>query len=318
MIGALAEERMTTQALRDRLAVLACEVRFGERLAPYTTFQVGGPADALALPRDEGELAELLGRCRSEGLPVTVLGGGANTLVRDGGVRGVTVALIRGFRGLRLLDEGDKGGLIESGAGEKIPALVRFAAEGGWEGLECLAGVPGTVGGAVAMNAGTATRWVQEVVEGVRWISLAEGGAEWLPKEGLTFEYRHTQLPAPGLILAARFRVRRGDANALRDYLRRHAAVRRERQPWGVPCAGSIFRNPPGDYAGRLIEAAGLKGRRVGGAEVSRVHANFLVNRGGASASDVLRLIEEVRAELRARFGVELVLELHVIGEDAS
>ena len=312
----LAEEEMAL-GLDLKLAGLACEIRFGERLAPYTTFQVGGPADALALPKDEAELAGLIARCLAEGLPVSVLGGGANTLVRDGGIHGVVVCLVNGFRQLGVAEEGEAP-IVEAGAGVKIPQLVRFAAERGLAGLECLAGVPGTVGGALAMNAGTAERFVGEAVESIRWARLSGGGVETLPASALAFVYREARFPEPGVVTAVRFRLSRGDAGALRAYLKENAAVRRERQPWGVPCAGSIFRNPPGERAGRLIEAAGLKGRRVGGAEVSRVHANFLVNCGGARAADVMELIEVVRARVREVHGLELQLELKIVGEDAT
>ena len=313
MKSCLVEEEMAS-GLEGRLAGLACEVRFGERLAPYTTFQVGGPADALALPKDEAELVELIARCWAEGLPMSVLGGGANTLVRDGGIRGAVICLVNGFRELGLV-EGDAL-LVEAGAWVKIPALVRFAAERGLEGVECLAGVPGTVGGALAMNAGTAERYAGEAVESVRWARLAGGGVETLPASRITFVYRGARLPEPGVVTSVRFRLRKGDAEALRAYLKEHAAMRRERQPWGVPCAGSVFRNPPGERAGRLIDAAGLKGRRVGGAEVSRVHANFLVNCGGATAADVLELIGVVRARVREAHGLDLELELKIAGED--
>ncbi|MBI2178840.1 MAG: UDP-N-acetylmuramate dehydrogenase [Candidatus Tectomicrobia bacterium] len=315
MRGCLVEEEMVV-GLERKLAGLACEVRFGERLAPYTTFQVGGLADAFALPKDEAELVELIARCRAEGLRMTILGGGANTLIRDGGIRGVVICLVNGFREIGLV--ADDALLVEAGAGVKIPQLVRFAADRGLDGVECLAGVPGTVGGALAMNAGTAERFVGESVESIRWARLSGGMVETLPASRLTFIYREARFPEPGVVTAVRFRLRRGDAEALRVYLKENAALRRERQPWGVPCAGSIFRNPPGERAGRLIEAAGLKGRRVGGAEVSRVHANFLVNRGGATAADVLELIGEVQARVREAHGLNLELELKIVGEDVS
>ncbi|MBI1724057.1 MAG: UDP-N-acetylmuramate dehydrogenase [Candidatus Tectomicrobia bacterium] len=315
MRGCLVEEEMVV-GLERKLAGLACEVRFGERLAPYTTFQVGGPADAFALPKDEAELVELIARCRAEGLRMIILGGGANTLIRDGGIRGVVICLVNGFREIGLV--ADDALLVEAGAGVKIPQLVRFAADRGLDGVECLAGVPGTVGGALAMNAGTAERFVGESVESIRWARLSGGMVETLPASRLTFIYREARFPEPGVVTAVRFRLRRGDAEALRVYLKENAALRRERQPWGVPCAGSIFRNPPGERAGRLIEAAGLKGRRVGGAEVSRVHANFLVNRGGATAADVLELIGEVQARVREAHGLDLELELKIVGEDVS
>lgn len=304
--------------LAAKLKGLACEVRFGEPLAPFTTFQVGGPADALVLPKDERELLEAIERCREEELPITVLGGGANTLVRDGGVRGVVISLFQGFREIRLMEESEESALIEAEAGVKIPALVRYAAEHGWEGTECLAGVPGTIGGALAMNAGTAERYIEHAVESVRWIKLSGGGIETLPAEGIRFSYREGRLPESGIVTCVRFRLSRSDPERLRTYLLEDAAKRRQRQPWGLPCAGSIFRNPPGDRAGRLIEAAGQKGRQLGGAQVSEVHGNFFVNRGGATAADLLALVEAVRDEVRKRNRVELVLELNVIGEEAS
>ncbi len=317
MSGPLLEGPVTS-GLEEKLKDLACEFRFEEPLAPFTTFQVGGPADVLALPKEESELEVVIERCRKEGLAITLLGGGANTLVRDGGVRGVVISLVQGFREIETLEERDDTALIGAGAGVKIPALVRYAAERGWEGTECLAGVPGTIGGALAMNAGTAERYIEKAVESVRWIRFSGGGAETLPAGNIRFSYRNARLPEPGVVTGVQFRLSRTDPGRLRALLQKDAAARRERQPWGLPCAGSIFRNPPGDRAGRLIEASGMKGHRVGGAQVSEVHGNFFVNRGGATAEDLLSLIEEVRSEVRRQFSVDLVLELNVIGEDAS
>ena len=312
-----AEEVMTLD-MAEKLKGLGCEILFGEMLAPYTTFQVGGPADALALPVTEDELVQLIERCRAEALPVTVLGGGANTLVRDGGVRGVVVAFPKAFRGIEVVEESAERVLLEARAGEKIPTLVRFAAERGWAGVECLAGVPGTVGGALAMNAGTAESYIEDAVESVRWIRLDGGAPERIPAKDLRFSYRRAELPAPGVVLSVRFSLTPADAGALQEQLRRSAVQRRERQPWGVPCAGSIFKNPPGERAGVLIESAGLKGMRVGGAQVSEVHGNFMVNLGGAAAADVLALIDEVKRAILEQRGIELVLELNVIGEDPA
>ncbi len=313
------EETMVSE-IQERLKGVACEIRFGEPLAPYTTFQIGGPADAIAFPKSETEMVELIERARMNGLPVTVLGGGANLLVGDGGVRGLVVTLSHGFRQLELSkgepSEGEA--LLEAGAGVKIPALVRYAAHRGLIGLECLTGVPGTVGGALAMNAGTAERYLQDAVESIRWIRISNGPVESLASEALGFGYRQTVFPEPGIVVEVRFRLRMGEPAALLSSLREDATLRRERQPSGFPCAGSIFRNPPGDRAGRLIETAGMKGRRVGGVEVSHAHTNFFVNRGGATASDAMSLVEEVQGAVRERYGVELVLELKKIGEDAT
>ena len=312
-----AEEVMALE-MAEKLKGLDCEILYDEMLAAYTTYQVGGPADALALPKSEDELVALIQRCRSEALPVTILGGGANTLVRDGGVRGVVIAFPKAFRGIEVLDESTERVLIEARAGEKIPALVRFAAERGWAGTECLAGVPGTVGGALAMNAGTAESYIEDAVESVRWMPLDGEVPEWLPARGLRFSYRRAELPAPGVVLAVRFSLRPAGVVTLREHLRRSAVQRRERQPWGVPCAGSIFKNPPGERAGVLIESAGLKGMRVGGAQVSEVHGNFMVNLGGATAADVLALIGEVKGTILEQKGITLDLELNIIGEDPA
>ncbi len=317
-MSASATEEAMTLAWEEKLRGLDCEILFGESLAPYTTFRVGGPADALALPQDEGELTGLIERCKREELPVTVLGGGANTLVRDGGVRGVVVAFPKWFRGIEVVEEGPEKVLVEARAGEKIPTLVRFAAERGWAGVECLAGVPGTVGGALAMNAGTADSYVEDAVESVRWVPLAGGAPRWLPARRIRFSYRRAELPSPGVVVAVRFSLRPSDTETLEEHLRQNALQRRERQPWGLPCAGSIFKNPPGARAGVLIESAGLKGERIGGAQVSEVHGNFMVNVGGATAADVLALVEKVQREVRERKGVELLLELNVIGEDSA
>ncbi|MEE9275887.1 MAG: UDP-N-acetylmuramate dehydrogenase [bacterium] len=316
MITAVQEEKVA-KSLEEKLEGLAVEIRYGAPLSEFTTFQIGGPADALALPRGEEELLALIARCREERLPISLLGGGANTLVLDGGVRGVVISPALGFREVEITEEGPKGALLDAGAGAKIPSVARLAAERGLTGLECVFGVPGTVGGALAMNAGTAERYIGEAVESVRWIPFAGDGVERLPAGRLSFAYRQTVFPGEGIVLGVRFRLGRGDAEDLLARLRENAAARRERQPTGLPCAGSIFRNPPDDRAGRLIEEAGLKGRRVGGAEVSRVHANFLVNTGGATAADVLALIGEVQAAVRERHGVDLALELKVMGEEA-
>ncbi len=313
----LAEEVMALE-VAEKLKGLDCEILFGEMLAAYTTFQVGGPADALALPATEDELVALVERCRSEALQMTVLGGGANTLVRDGGVRGVVIAFAKGFRGIEVVEENEEHVLLDAGAGEKIPAVVRFAAERGWAGTECLAGVPGTVGGAMAMNAGTAESYIEDSVESIRWMPLGEGAPERLPAKDICFSYRKAELPVPGIVFSVRFSLRPADAGALREQLRRSAVQRRERQPWGVPCAGSIFKNPPGERAGMLIESADLKGMCIGGAQVSEVHGNFMVNLGGATAVDVLALIDEVKGVIFQKRGIELILELNIIGEDPA
>ncbi|MFQ5895826.1 MAG: UDP-N-acetylmuramate dehydrogenase [Nitrospinota bacterium] len=315
--------------LGEALRGLTCPLRFGERLAPYTSFRIGGPAGALALPRGEEDLLPLFARCREEGLPLSLLGGGANLLVSDRGVRGVVVSFAEGFREVERVkwppsegspsepSEAPEGVLLRAGAGVKMPHLVALAAREGLAGLGCAAGVPGTVGGAVIMNAGSAESYLGQVLHSVRWVALPPAATE--PRElgrgELRFTYRATLFPAPGAVLAASFLLRRGDRKALQRALREDSARRRRTQPQGLPCAGSIFKNPPGGRAGVLIDRAGLKGLAVGRAAVSETHANFIVNRGGASAGEVLELIAQIRRRVEEHSGVRLELELRTLGE---
>lgn len=250
--------------------------------------------------------------CRAQALPLLVVGGGFNLLVRDGGVRGV-VARLAGLRGLSLGADGQ----LHAEAGASHSAVTRFAAEQGRAGLEFAVGIPGTVGGWIAMNAGTREREMKDVVTSVELFDPAAGRAVTRARGELRFHYRRTELPPGGVVLAASFATTADDPDAIRERQRRLMAQRRATQPVDQPSCGSVFVNPPGDFAGRLIEAAGLKGARVGGAMISELHANFIVNLGGASAADVLALIEKARAAVQARSHVALQTEVHVVGEPA-
>lgn len=304
---------MIGAAARDALeAALGGSVRFDVPLARYTSLRLGGPADALAAPGDRGELARTLALCRELELPVTVLGNGFNTLVRDGGVDGVVLRLHR-FRALRRTPEGD----LAAEAGVTHATLIRHCVEHGLAGLEFGAGIPGTVGGWVAMNAGVPEREVKDALRGVE-LADAAGVRRCVPREGLPFRYRAAGLPAGAVVVAAAFAVRATGREAVRAEVDRHLAKRAGTQPLDIPSCGSVFKNPPGEFAGRLIEQAGLKGARVGGAEISPVHANFIVNRGGASGADVLALIELARTRVREGTGVELEPEVRIVGREAA
>jgi UDP-N-acetylmuramate dehydrogenase len=274
--------------------------------------RVGGPAEVLARPRSREQLAELLRLCHRHDLPLTVLGGGFNTLVRDEGIRGVVVRL-HALRALRA----EAGGAIEAEAGVSHRRIARLCAARALAGLEFAAGIPGTVGGWVVMNAGIAEREMKDVVERVDVLLGAEAAPRALARGELLFAYRRLELPAGAIVVGARFGTRPGDAHAIRAGMQALLDQRRRTQPVDQPSCGSVFKNPPGDWAGRLIEAAGLKGEACGGAEISTRHANFIVNRGGATAADVLRLIERARGEVVQRFGVELELEVQVQGGGA-
>jgi len=256
------------------------------------------------------ELLRLLAFCRARALPVTILGGGFNALVRDGGLRGVVVRLA-GLREVTLA--GDR--LVRAEAGVTHSQLTRFCAEQGRSGLEFAVGIPGTVGGWIAMNAGVHGREMKDVVTSLELFDPALGATAKRAREALTFHYRATELPPGAVVVSATFGTEQAEPAEIRERQKALLAQRRATQPVDQPSCGSVFKNPPGDYAGRLIEAAGLKGAREGNAAISALHANFIVNLGGATAADVLRLIERARAEVAAQFGVALETEVRVAGE---
>ncbi len=258
------------------------------------------------------DLERLAAFCRARALPLLVLGGGFNLLVRDGGVRGVVVRLA-GLREVSLAADGS----VRAEAGASHSQVTRFAADHGRAGLEFAVGIPGTVGGWIAMNAGTREREMKDVVISADVFDPAAGRARTLASAELRFRYRRAELPPGGVVLAASFATAADQPDAIRERQKRLLAQRRSTQPVDQPSCGSVFVNPPGDFAGRLIESAGLKGAREGGAMISPLHANFIVNTGGARAADVLRLIERARAAVRAHSNVALETEVRIVGEDA-
>jgi UDP-N-acetylmuramate dehydrogenase len=285
-------------------------VRFDAPLARFTSLRVGGPADALVTPESRGDLARLLAICARHRLPHLVLGAGFNTLALDGGVQGVVIQLGR----LRGLDQ-RPGGLLRAEAGVSHNQLVKFCIRHGFSGLEFGAGIPGTVGGWVAMNAGIPSREVKDVVREVEVMAPSGSRLRHLERGALRFVYRGLRGLAPGsVILSALFAVSFATPALVKAEVDRLLARRSQTQPLDVPSCGSVFKNPPGDYAGRLIEQAGLKGYRVGGAQISPVHANFIANLGGATAADVLALMHEAQARVLAQAGRRLIPEVRVIG----
>jgi UDP-N-acetylmuramate dehydrogenase len=282
-------------------------------LAARTSIRVGGPADLLARPAAPDDVVRLLARCRTEGVPVLPLGGGANLLVADRGVRGVALKLPQDL-GEELTD----GERLVLNAGAPPARLVARAQKLGLVGCEFAAGIPGTLGGLLAMNAGTR---VGEMKDVVRRVELATAdGAGWADAAALRFAYRHAELPPGSIVLRVEVRLRAAGPAALeaaRAAMQVDLDTRRATQPYTEPTFGSTFRNPPGDHAGRLVEAVGLKGHRIGGAEWSTVHANFVVNRGGATARDVLALVRLARARVRDAFGITLEPEVRLAGEFA-
>ena len=299
-------------AARESLAEIpGARVRFDEPLRRHTTLKMGGPADALAEPETIDAVAEVCRWAAATSVPITVIGGGSNLLVRDGGVRGLVLGT-RNLRGLELRD----GGVIRVEAGVSTGKVLSLATKSALGGVEFLGGVPGSVGGGMIMNAGTYAGEFKDVTTCVESVRISDGARVRRTNAECGFRYRHSDLPSSEVVVAAELLLKprareeiQADVAALRK--RRH-----EREPKKVASAGSIFKNPTGDFAGRLIEAAGLKGTRVGDAICSPVHANWLVNTGAARASELLALIELVRARVRDVHGITLELEVKVIGDD--
>ena len=283
--------------------------KFDEPLKRYTAWKIGGPADALLEPKDADELVNAVNRARENGIPVTILGGGTNVLVRDGGIRGLTVRLAKALTNVRI-----EGTSVVADAGVLYPVLANTTAAKGLAGLEFATGIPGTVGGAVYMNAGA---YGSETVEVLDWADVfREGRVARMPNADLDLTYRHSALhDHPGwLVLRAGYTLEMGDPDVLKARIKEFRSQRMNGSP-SKPSCGSTFKRPPGDYPGRVIEAAGLKGTRIGNIEVSPVHANYLVNHGGGTAEDALELIRLVKDTVREKLGVELESEVRVIGE---
>lgn len=277
-------------------------------LAPRTAIKVGGPADLLVRPADPDALAELLRAVRELGVPLAILGGGANTLVADAGVRGVVLRLPPD-----LVPEEARGTTLVLGAGQPTSRLWVRAHALGLVGMEFVAGIPGTLGGAVAMNAGTRIGEMKDVVARVE-LATADG-AGFVEGRELGFAYRTCRLPPGAVVTRVELSLRPGDVAESERTMQEDRDRRRRTQPLDKPTFGSTFRNPPGDFAGRLIEAVGLKGHRVGNATWSDVHANFVSNLGGATARDVLALVNLARSRVKERFGLALEPEVRLLGE---
>lgn len=299
------------QALGD---ALGDAIRFDVPTHKLTSLRVGGPADAVATPVDRAQLARLLRLCVRYRLPHRVIGRGFNTIVRDEGVDGVLVRLSR----FKLLEE-RPGGAIRVEAGVSHASLTRFCRERGLSGLEFGAGIPGSIGGWIAMNAGIPDRETKDTVRELEVVSPTGRHRRRIPRDRLRFRYRGLRGLAPGsVVVSALLAVGLSDKARVGAEIDRHLAKRSDTQPIDQPSCGSVFKNPPGSHAGRLIEAAGLKGETRGGARISTRHANFIVNDGDATAADVLALIGKARATVRMRTGIELVPEVRIWGRSTG
>ncbi|MED1951586.1 UDP-N-acetylmuramate dehydrogenase [Brevibacillus centrosporus] len=281
-----------------------------EPLANHTTWRIGGPADLLIQPKDKDSLQAAFQIIHRHEIPWSVIGRGSNLLVRDRGIRGAVLKVAEGLSHCEF-----RGEEVCVGAGYSMIRLAMETGKMGLTGMEFAGGIPGTVGGAVYMNAGAHGSDLSRILIDAE-ILFENGERKVLTNEELSFSYRTSLLQQrKGIVVEARFRLQPGDRKEIAATLAANKERRRLTQPLQMPCAGSVFRNPPGDHAGRLIEAAGLKGYQIGGAQVSEKHSNFIVNCGGATATDVLTLIDYIRSTIQSKYGIDLHPEVLVVGE---
>lgn len=299
-------------ALQDIFA--GCTQRpllLAEPMTKHTSFHIGGPAELMAQPQSEAELQSLLLKAAEAAVPVTLVGNGSNLLVRDKGIRGLVIKL-----GSMLRDIKVSGNVLTFGSGVSLAQASKKAAELGLSGMEFAVGIPGSIGGAVYMNAGAYDGEMSKVVKSVRVMDAA-GEVSELSAGELDFGYRHSALQGSGkIVTSVTVELAAGDKQAIAEKMADFSNRRITKQPLELPSAGSMFKRPPGYFAGTLIDQTGLKGYTVGGAQVSEKHAGFVVNIGGATAADVLQLICDVQDKVFAAHGVHLEPEVLVLGEE--
>ncbi|MBP1999224.1 UDP-N-acetylmuramate dehydrogenase [Paenibacillus shirakamiensis] len=281
-----------------------------EPLSKYTTWKIGGPADAVVIPHNQEQLQHLITQLHEEQIPWMIVGKGSNMLVSDKGIRGVVIKFGKELEATEFRETE-----VEAGGGASFVSLSILASKKGLTGLEFASGIPGTVGGAVYMNAGAHGSDVSRIFKSAE-IVLNTGELVTYGPEQMEFAYRHSILhERSGIVTKAIFELTQGAREEISSSMAAFKERRRNTQPLQMPCAGSVFRNPTGDHAARLIEAAGLKGTHQGGAQVSEMHANFIVNTGQATAEDVLTLMKHIQSTVTSKFGVDLVPEVFLVGE---
>ncbi|MEK6692871.1 MAG: UDP-N-acetylmuramate dehydrogenase [Nitrospirota bacterium] len=309
------------------------DVRFDEPMTEYTSFRIGGPAEVMFFPEDLSDLRSVLRGAKRNNIQLFILGLGTNLLVKDGGIPGVTVNLknlnkieIVGSQGANPplppftlaplrgagFTKGGGGGIIYAEAGVPLPMLLSFAARNGLEGLEFTAGIPGALGGAIIMNAGTKDGEMKDVVDTVTLMD-SDGEIKTAKRDDISFGYRRSGIEGM-IVVNANLKLRKGDPEVIKEGIKDHIKERKNREPSGLPNAGSVFKNPESVPAGKILEELGFKGFRVGDAEVSRVHANFIVNRGKAKASDVISIINAIKEKVLKERKIVLEPEIRIVG----
>ncbi|MED3089625.1 UDP-N-acetylmuramate dehydrogenase [Bacillus toyonensis] len=298
------------QLVNELIEVNVGRVLVNEPLARYTTMKIGGPADILIVPKHVAGIETILQLVKKYKIKWTVIGRGSNLLVSDKGIEGVVIRLGEGLDHLEVEKH-----RVRVGGGYPLIKLSTLLSRQGLAGLEFASGIPGSVGGAVYMNAGAHKSDISNILS--KALILFENGTiEWLTNRGMEFSYRTSvlQTKRPGIVLEAEFQLQVGEREKIVRNMQKNKDYRRETQPWNHPCAGSVFRNPIPYFAGDLVEKAGLRGYQIGGAQISEMHGNFIINTGGASAQDVLDLISLIKHTIKDKFGVEMHTEVEIIG----
>lgn len=298
------------QLVNELIEANVGRVLVNEPLARYTTMKIGGPADILIVPKHVAGIEKILQLVKKYKIKWTVIGRGSNLLVSDKRIEGVVIRLGEGLDHLEVEKH-----RVRVGGGYPLIKLSTLLSRQGLAGLEFASGIPGSVGGAVYMNAGAHKSDISNILS--KALILFENGTiEWLTNRGMEFSYRTSvlQTKRPGIVLEAEFQLQVGEREEIVRNMQKNKDYRRETQPWNHPCAGSVFRNPIPYFAGDLVEKAGLRGYQIGGAQISEMHGNFIINTGGASAQDVLDLISLIKHTIKDKFGVEMHTEVEIIG----
>ncbi|MFA5536568.1 MAG: UDP-N-acetylmuramate dehydrogenase [Bacillota bacterium] len=307
----MGEGMLFTKITEDLAKVTMGRVLLAEPMSKHTSFRIGGPAEILVVPKEVGEISALIGFAEKKGLPFTLLGNCSNVLVKDKGISGLVIKLAGGPKRVSIEDNN-----LIAEAGALMPRVSYLASFRGLSGLEFMAGIPGSIGGGLVMNAGAHGQSMSQVVTWVETVNQ-DGVFSLIPSSALNLGYRNSNLQGGfSFVAAVHFKLEEANQKETQQKRERNLAVRRAKQPLSWPSAGSIFVNPKDKAAGFLLDQAGLKGRVRGGAEISQKHANFIVNKGGATAEDVLRLIGDARELVFKSFGIELQLEIKIVGDD--
>jgi UDP-N-acetylmuramate dehydrogenase len=294
--------------------------KFGERfqksypMAEYTSFKIGGPADFIVFPITKEEIRYALEEAKLADIPYIILGCGTNVLVKDGGLEGIVISTKQAMNDMEVYQDSEKVYVL-AGCGVRLSTLVREVSEAGGKGIECLAGIPGNVGGAIKTNAGTKEGSISQFVKEIT-VYDEKGKEKIIPSKELNFSYRKLSIPKKWAILSAKLEFEKTSPELTKERVKEILEERMRTQPYNMPSAGCVFKNPRGLSAGKIIDELGLKGMRVRGARISPLHGNFIVNEGNAKARDVLALIDAVHKKVKEEMGISLELEVEIIGRE--